>query len=510
MAKAYKEGIGWAMRQHYKGNDIYKCGYELKEQVEKAVRDCLTVIDRNLRPAGLGADKTTVAQALQDYAVERLPFMKGAVQEARRMNHYLRYAGLDTLVATAIKAPSDAPDEKTKSGEGAYFEVTLAPHTTERKVANGLHKHRRNQLTQNANTEKYRAVIATTPMSEVSRKLLQDFVLAMQRDKNAASTIALERSMLRVLFKHAFSQWTWADLHDNPATKLKLPQVNNTRKRVVSEEEKSLLDASIEDCRNSLVGPVISLLRETAMRASEPLEKAHWRDVNWERCVLILHDPKEGGEGEVPLSPAALQALRDLGPGAPDEPIVKITYESLRASWNRACKRAGIKNLNMHDLRRTAATQMALKTGNVFLVQALTRHKTLAMVHRYVQVGADDVVKVLHAPTPPAQSAPTPVQAAALEPAVACVAPALFTQEQMEAMAKLAAQAAIAGLVQAQSQRQSNPDVQDQPCVPALASRQELPSDSEPDPDRGPGNVLQLARRSVASEGSGSLLSAQG
>jgi integrase len=35
-----------------------------------------------------------------------------------------------------------------------------------------------------------------------------------------------------------------------------------------------------------------------------------------------------------------------------------------------------IKNLTLHDNRRTAATRMALKTGNAFLVQALTGHKT--------------------------------------------------------------------------------------------------------------------------------------
>ena len=45
---------------------------------------------------------------------------------------------------------------------------------------------------------------------------------------------------------------------------------------------------------------------------------------------------------------------------------------------------------------------MALKTANIFLVQALTGHKTLQMVERYVNVKAADAVKVLHAPDAPA------------------------------------------------------------------------------------------------------------
>jgi hypothetical protein len=44
---------------------------------------------------------------------------------------------------------------------------------------------------------------------------------------------------------------------------------------------------------------------------------------------------------------------------------------------------------------------MALKTGNVFIVQALTGHKNLSMLERYVNVTADDVVKVMYAEEEP-------------------------------------------------------------------------------------------------------------
>lgn len=114
-----------------------------------------------------------------------------------------------------------------------------------------------------------------------------------------------------------------------------------------------------------------------------------------------------------------------MGPSAdPDEKIFGITYEALKAAWRRACERAGIVDLNIHDLRRTAATRMGLKSGNLFIVQALTGHKTLAMVKRYVNVGAADVVKVMNTPdaAPPtlaAQPAPAPAPAAATAEALA-------------------------------------------------------------------------------------------
>jgi len=139
------------------------------------------------------------------------------------------------------------------------------------------------------------------------------------------------------------------------------------------------------------------------MRASEPLAHAKWKDVDWDRCILTLGDSKTGGR-EVPLSPGAIEALKQLGVGGPDEPLVRITYEALRGAWNDALKRAGVQDLHLHDLRRTAATRMALKTGNIFLVQALTGHQTIVMAERYMNVLADDVVAVLHAKTDPVPS----------------------------------------------------------------------------------------------------------
>lgn len=532
MAKPYKEGIGWCIREQYKNHEIYISGCKTPGALSKKLNARRTAIDKNKLPVGMGPDRTTVAQALQDYAMNRLPFMKGAVQEARRMNHYLRYAGLQLLVVTKLENSTTPNPEKTKTGQGAYFEVKLAPHKSERDIVGSLQAHRRHQLTQNARTEKYRAVIATTAVGEVTRQLLQDFIYALMRDRNAASTIALERSMLRVLFYHAHATWHWSELQDNPATELKMPRVDNERKRVLSDVEKELLDAAILDCRNSMVGPVIQLLRETAMRATEPLEKACWRDVDWTRRVLTLHDPKEGGKSEVPLSPGALQALRELGPGEPGEPIVTISYESLRAAWNRACERAGISNLNIHDLRRTAATKMGLKTGNIFLVQALTRHKTIAMVQRYVCVGADDAVKALHAPEMPPQALPATTQvlqaqqehstqspAAPAQPAPPAPQ-ALYTMEQMQTMAEVAAKAAVAhmtGAFQAQAAAAQTPISPSQPeaspsveVVNGMAEAQDRmpPQDDDVLLSAARGNVVPLNRHAGRPQGAGSPVAA--
>ena len=485
-AKPYQEGNAktFSIRKRHKGHDIYLSGYATEDGVKEAARERRKEIDKQNIPKGCGPNLTTAAQAMQDYAMARLRFKKGAVQEAVRLNHYLRAARLETLLVSplaaaehALPATKDAVSEtakassKPKKRSTVYFAVTLQPFQDERKIAKGLHAHRKAQLTKTAGSRQYRAVLANKKMGCMTRDFMQGYMDAMRDEGAAPATMKLEQSLWKVLFNYACTTWGWASLKDNPATRLEMPAVDNERKRMMSHAEQTLLDAALLDCRNALVAPVVTLLRETAMRASEPLEHACWGDVNWERRVLCLRDAKAGSR-DVPLSPVALQVLQDLGPGKPDERIVKISYDALKKGMERACERAGIKDLHLQDLRRTAATRMALKTGNLFLVKALTGHKTDAMAARYMQVGADDVVSVMHAPEPAPLATPAVgdgmPHSAAQEVATPTVQP-MFTLEQMQTMAQLAAQAAVDSLrVVEQAAECSIPQLTPRPAPPQL------------------------------------------
>lgn len=392
-AKAVRVGKTWTARLRRSGHDVYETGHRTRADAELAAAKELARRKAMSDPFGKGPQKTSFAFALRDYAKSKLPYMKGAKQEISRINSYLRLAKLPTIKVIPVE------------GKHARFEVVFEQWTPERAIPKGLHAHRKQLVVKTADSMRLRAVLATKMVGDISRYDIQQIVNKMRDEGSEAATIGLERSLLRAFFNYAHKKWSW-DIPDNPATGLDMPAINNARERVLSEEEQVRLDEALSECRNRLVLPVMTLLRETAMRASEPLEHATWGDVCWDEFILKLRDSKTD-KRDVPLSPAALQALRDIGPGEPDEKIVKVTYESLRAAWGRACERANIKNLNIHDLRHTGATRMALKTANIFLVQALTGHKTLQMVERYVNVKAADAVKVLHAPAAPA---PQPAQ----------------------------------------------------------------------------------------------------
>lgn len=423
-AKPYREGAGWAMRQRVMGQDLYVSGRATSAAAKKEMDKRVAALVQCGKPRGLGPYKTTVAQALQDYGMERLPFQKGAVQEANRINKFLRAVGLSTIAVSACKGrvSADVGTEQVpvvdKKGKGKHFDVRLEPATAERKMARGLSTHRARQAAATQKSDDLRARLAGTAVSEVTKHQVQQLMDALREEGSEPSTLQLERAVIRRLFNYAAGVWYWSAPATNPAVNLVLPPVNNERDRVMSADEEKRLDEAVQDCRNVLVGPTLTLLTETAMRSSEPLQQARWGDVDWERKLLRLQDSKND-KRDVPLSPkaiAALEELRRLNPGEAQDPIVRITYEALKAAWGRACERAGIDNLHLHDLRHTSATRMALKTGNVFLVQALTGHKTLSQVARYVNVKAADVVALMHA-EPSAVTKTVAAPAASVAPA---------------------------------------------------------------------------------------------
>ncbi len=413
-AKPFRAGDGWAMRRRVRGTELYVSAHPSAAAARRAMAEQVTVMTSGGSPKGFGPYRTSVAQALQDYGMERLPFMKGALQDANRLNKVLRAARLATLKVTrweaALAQGLVQPDARRtdRKGRGQHCVVELVEPEPARRIPKGLGAHRKKLSDETARSDALRRRIACMPVADVQRHHLQAFIDALRAEGREPATLQLEQAMYRGFFNYAARIWNWSAPEDNPATHLVMPPVDNARERVMSAAEEARLDQALEDCRNAVAAQVVVLLTETGMRASEPLLYATWGAVDWERKVLKLSDAK-AGRRDVPLSPKALDVLRRLHEEAPREPgarIFELTYESLKAAWNRALERAGLDDLRLQDLRHTAATRLALKTGNVLLVKALTGHKTMAMVNRYMNVKADDVVAVLHEPKPPEAALP--------------------------------------------------------------------------------------------------------
>lgn len=389
--KPYREGDTWSFRLRIKGQDIYQTGFDSEA---KARRECERLRQKLLdsgAPKHGGPWKNTLALALQIYGMERLPFLKGAPQEANRINRFLRAAGLDVLTVTELA--------NGVGGKGVYYEVTLVSGDIPRKIPNSLKAHRQRQSEGAERTDRVIRQLAKTPVAEIRSYQMQALVDAMQCDEYGAATIGLQRALLRRLFNYSRKIWQWVAPANNPASDLVMPKIDNARSRVLTNAEWARLSPELAKSGNKYAAPAIALLLETAMRISEPILHAKWDAVDWNSSLIHLEDSKSGPRS-VPLSVAATEILRALHALRDDQGcdprILPVTYESLKAAWNRACEAAGIEGVHIHDLRHTAATRFTLQlNGNLPVLKVITGHKTYSQLNRYINVKPEDVSRLL-------------------------------------------------------------------------------------------------------------------
>lgn len=172
------------------------------------------------------------------------------------------------------------------------------------------------------------------------------------------------------------------------------------------EEADRLLTASGED-RTLLLVAVRTGLRLGELRA------LRWQDVdlvagrlNVRQAVTKKHavgTPKNGREREVPLAESVRQALKAhrhlRGPLVfCNEGGDMLTEGEVRWPLERACKRAGLRDVGIHVLRHTFASHLAMRGVPVKTIQELLGHRTIQTTMRYAHLAPEvrrDAVELL-------------------------------------------------------------------------------------------------------------------
>lgn len=154
---------------------------------------------------------------------------------------------------------------------------------------------------------------------------------------------------------------------------------------------------------------------ETAARLSEIVGKDKtdkpgllWENTNTDKAIAKLVDTKNGKSRFVPLSPAALDCLREARALETKlrGPVFNTTSSAIKQSWQRAKKRArnqymadGGKDKNFlvdfrfHDNRHEAASRWA-RTFDHLHLKLITGHEDDRSLSRYVNPDEDDVALI--------------------------------------------------------------------------------------------------------------------
>ncbi|MCY3767975.1 MAG: site-specific integrase [Gammaproteobacteria bacterium] len=187
--------------------------------------------------------------------------------------------------------------------------------------------------------------------------------------------------------------WNWRPGGSNPCRHIKRYK-EHKRERFLSEEEIKRLGEVLRHAEDEMPSAVAAfrLLLLTGCRLSE-IRNLKWEYVKEDH--IALPDSKTGGR-VVPLGPEA-QAVLAAIPRKKDNPWVIIGRRpgshlvNLQKPWRRICKRAGLDDVRIHDIRHSFASRALALGESLTMIGKLLGHTQVQTTARYAHLARDSI-----------------------------------------------------------------------------------------------------------------------
>jgi integrase len=196
------------------------------------------------------------------------------------------------------------------------------------------------------------------------------------------ATVSKELGLLRAALNQAI-QWGWIEF--SPFFRFKLKNYDRPKERWISDEEEKKILANAP----LWLRDIIVFLLNTAMRSNEALS-LRWPEVDLANRVCHVLKPKNHERRTVPLNGTVVDLLRqkiivreNSGYVFQSAAGTMMDKHNLLKSFKKACTKAGLTGIRVHDLRHTSATRMVRNGIDLFIVSKILGHKDLKMTTRY-------------------------------------------------------------------------------------------------------------------------------
>ena len=275
--------------------------------------------------------------------------------------------------------------------------------------------------------QQYISPFAALPLADLTRLQVIEWhrEIAQSRGPNAARH-ALED--LHSLYVKAVDWGLFVGA--NPADRVKkFPK--KSRSRFVRTREMPWLMAALDEEMPRDQTFFLLLLMTGARRDEARLAK--WADLDLEEGLWHKSRTKGDKRHTIPLPTVMIERLRVLPrpsewvftscPNGKNNFAVGLCWSgtAVEKSWRRIRARAGLKDLKIHDLRRTCASWLACHGSNLSVIQQVLNHSSLAVTNIYARLHIDPVRRALEEQSrlmlglrPPVAAAPTPPGPAAI------------------------------------------------------------------------------------------------
>ena len=237
-------------------------------------------------------------------------------------------------------------------------------------------------------------------LKDIGSRQIWAYQVKRQSDGVKSTTINRELAFLSTAVNFANRHWDWN--LSNPVTGRKIGNASGSRDRWLTRNEANrLIQAAARESKAPYLADFIRLALFTGCRRGELLG-LEWSRVDLHRNVIRLQaqHTKSGAPRVIPLCNEARAALigrqRFRASHCPDAPFVFVNYEgvrigSIKRSFSTACRRTGISDFRIHDLRHTFASWLVTEGVPLLEVSRLLGHSTVKMTERYAHLAPDSL-----------------------------------------------------------------------------------------------------------------------
>jgi len=234
-------------------------------------------------------------------------------------------------------------------------------------------------------------VLRSHNLGQASLDKVTGAMVASYRDDRlrvvTSGTVRRELAILQHCFEVARREWDIA-IAVNPVRQITLPPPSKARQRRLEPGDLNAFWRAVDRARAPWVKPFLTLAIETGMRRGELLS-IRWEDIDTSASVARVCKTKNGHERVIPLTPTAVQTLVSIH--RCDDRVFPLAPGAVRQAWDRLVKRAGIKDLRLHDLRHEAVSRFFEDGLTVPEVALISGHRDPRMLARYTHLRPETI-----------------------------------------------------------------------------------------------------------------------
>ena len=203
-------------------------------------------------------------------------------------------------------------------------------------------------------------------------------------------------ALVRSVFNRAID---WGLDCPNPVVKGIKKFKEQSRDRFLQADELPRLFKALEEEPNDIIRDYILISLFTGARRNNVLAM-RWEEVNLERGTWTIPMTKNGESHTVPLVAPAIEVLK-IRKERTKTPWVFPGFGASghlvepKKAWHRILERADIKNLRLHDLRRSLGSWQAATGASLSVIGKTLAHKNVNTTAIYARLNLDPVRKAM-------------------------------------------------------------------------------------------------------------------